>query len=336
MENYYFGVDISKRTLDIALVKDGSIISTAVIENTKIAIRDFFTPFVQQFQMAHQQGWVCMEHTGIYNAPMLEELFKLKLHICVEPALQIKQSMGITRGKSDIIDARRIALYAYKNREFLKIWKPQRVNLQMLKALLAHRNRLLKIKMQLTTPIQESIGFLDASISKSLKKTSQATLKALLEDLAKVEKQIDLVIQQDESIRIQFNRATSVTGIGKITALHMIIASGEFERIRSPKQFACHAGVAPFEKSSGSSIRGKSKVSKMADLSLKRLLHMAALSAIHCPGELMDYYQRKLALGKNKMSVLNAVRNKLITRVYACISQQRDYQKNYSNALLQP
>jgi transposase len=65
----------------------------------------------------------------------------------------------------------------------------------------------------------------------------------------------------------------------------------------------------------------------MADLSLKRLLHMAALSAIHCPGELMEYYQRKVGEGKNKMSVLNAVRNKLISRVYACVSQDRDYQK---------
>lgn len=334
MSNFYFGVDVSKRSLDIALVKDGTILSTFVVDNTKAAIGIFFNPFVQQFRLSGDQAWVCMEHTGIYNTPLLEELLKLKLHICVESALQIKQSMGIARGKSDVIDARRIALYAYKNREFLKIWRPQRAGLQLLKALLAQRDRLLKVKAQLNTPIQESIGFLDNSITKSLKKSAQATLNAVTNDLERIEKQIDLLVQQDNSISLQYKRATSVTGIGKITALHMIVASGEFERIRTPKQFACHAGVAPFEKTSGSSIRGRTKVSKIADLSLKRLLHMAALSAIHCPGEIMDYYQRQLGRGKNKMSVLNAVRNKLISRVYACVSQERDYQKNYIPSLV--
>lgn len=329
MANFYFGIDISKRSLDIALVKDGNIISTHVIENTQVAIHNFFKPYVQQFQLAGDQAWSCMEHTGIYNNHLLEGLLKFKLNICVEAALQIRQSLGITRGKSDAVDAKRIAMYAYKNREFLKIWEPQRANLQMLKALLAQRDRLLKVKVQLSTPIQEFTGFLNTHITKSLKETSKATLKAVHRDILKIEKLIDLVIQQDKQISIQFIRATSVTGIGKITALNMIIASGEFERIRTPKQFACHAGVAPFEKSSGSSVRGKTKVSKMANHSLKRLLHMAALSAIHCPGDLMDYYQRKVAQGKNKMCVLNAVRNKLISRVYACVSQERNYQKKY-------
>lgn len=333
MANFYFGIDVSKRSLDIALVKEGSIISTHLIENTRADIKDFLKPFVQQFQLAGDQAWICMEHTGIYNNHLLEELLRFKLNICVEPALQIKQSQGITRGKSDIMDAKRIALYAYRNREFLKIWQPQRANLQMLKALLAQRDRLLKVRVQLSTPIQEFTGFLTTPITKALKQTSQATLKAAEGDILKIEKAIDLVVQQDNQISLQFKRATSVTGIGKITALHMIIASGEFERIRTPKQFACHAGVAPFEKSSGSSVRGKTRVSKMANLSLKRLLHMAALSAIHCPGDLKDYYQRKVAQGKNKMSVINAVRNKLISRVYACVSQERDYQTNYQPAI---
>jgi transposase len=334
MANFYFGIDISKGSLDMALVKDGSIISTHVIENTRDAINEFFKPYVLQFQLAGDQAWICMEHTGIYNNHLLEELLKFKLNICVESALQIKQSQGITRGKSDAVDAKRIALYAYKNREFLKIWEPQRTNLQKLKALLAQRDRLVKVRTQLNTPVQEFAGFLNMAITKSLKETSQATIKAAQRDILKIEKLIDLIIQEDKQICLQFKRATSVTGIGKITALHMIIASGEFERIRTPKQFACHAGVAPFEKSSGSSVRGKTKVSKMANLSMKRLLHMAALSAIHCPGDLMDYYQRKVAQGKNKMSVLNAVRNKLISRVYACVSQERDYQKNYLPALV--
>lgn len=325
MVNLYFGVDISKASLDIALIRDGSIISVEKIENSIAAIQSFFKPIAQQLNSSGEQAWVCMEHTGIYNTHLLKCLLKLKFRICIESALQIKQSMGIQRGKSDVIDARRIALYAYKNREFLKSWKPQRPNLQLLKALLGQRDRLLKVKSQISTPIQEFAVFLESPLVRSLRESSKATINAVKRDIEKIDNMIDLLISQDSKIAAQFEYATSVTGIGKITAIQIIIASGEFTRITTPKQFACHAGVAPFEKTSGTSVRGRSKVSRMADLNLKRLLHMAALSAIQCKGDLREYYLRKVAEGKNKMSVLNAVRNKLISRVFACVTGERKY-----------
>ena len=103
--------------------------------------------------------------------------------------------------------------------------------------------------------------------------------------------------------------------------------------IPEAKKFACYVGVAPFEHTSGTSVRGKTKVSKMANMTLKKLLHMAAMSAIQCNEELKVFYQRKVAEGKNKMSVINAVRNKLISRVFACIKHRRRYQKDYQHAL---
>ena len=82
-----------------------------------------------------------------------------------------------------------------------------------------------------------------------------------------------------------------------------------FNAINDPKKLACHAGVAPFEHSSGSSVRGKTRVNHHARKSLKTLLHMAAMSALQVPGELQEYYQRKVAQGKNKILVINALRN---------------------------
>lgn len=333
MANYYFGIDVSKKTLDVALLKEGTIVSTHVIENNQTVIQNFFQTYSKQLQLAGDDVWVCMEHTGIYNYLLLDVLEKLKFKICVEPALQIIKSQGMTRGKSDVIDAKRIAQYGYKNREDLKIWRPQRLTLQKIKALLSQRNRLVKVKYQLETPIQECAGFLDSQIVKTLKSSTKATLKAIEKDLKKLEVQIDELVHLDKKLSIQYQRATSVTGIGPITALNMIISSGEFEQIKKPKQFACHAGVAPFEHTSGTSIKGRTRVSKMADLSLKKLLHMAALSAIQCEGEMKAYYSRKVNEGKNKMSVINAVRNKLINRVFVCINQDRDYRKNYNHAL---
>lgn len=333
MANYYFGIDVSKKTLDIALLKDGTILSTHVIENDRRIIQGFFQTYSKQFQLAGDDVWVCMEHTGIYNYMLLEVLGKLKFNICVEPALQIIKSQGMTRGKSDVIDARRIAQYGYKNRENLKIWKPQRPTLQKVKALLSQRSRLVKVKHQLETPIQECAGFLESRIAKTLTSSTRGTLKAIDKDLRKLEAQIDEVVSLDKKLSTQYQRATSVTGIGPITALHMIVASGEFEQIKKSKQFACHAGVAPFEHTSGTSIKGRTRVSKMANLSLKKLLHMAALSAIQCEGEMKSYYSRKVNEGKNRMSVINAVRNKLISRVFVCINKNRDYEKIYQHTL---
>jgi len=273
-----------------------------------------------------------MEDTGIYCVPILDYLNKNKIKACVEPALQIKQSQGMIRGKSDRIDARRIAQYAHKNRQELRFWKPQRSSVQKLKALLVLRERLVKTKVQLETPINEAQEYIEESIRKAIIKNCQRSVKALAGDIIKVEKEIKLLVQTDTLLRDQFELVESVPGIGKITALNMIVSTGEFQRISEAKKFACYAGVAPFEYSSGTSVRGKTRVSKMANMTLKKLLHMAALSAIQCNEELKIFYHRKVAEGKNKMSVINAVRNKLISRVFACIKHNCRYQKDYKNA----
>lgn len=72
----------------------------------------------------------------------------------------------------------------------------------------------------------------------------------------------------------------------------------------------------------------------MANQGVKKLLDLAAVTAVRHRGELCEYYERKLAEGKNKMSVINAVRNKLITRLFMCIKEERLYQKEYQSSLV--
>src|SRR5688572_2845861 len=105
------------------------------VENNTKAIKTYFEELKCKFQFSASQLIVCLEHTGIYSYPMLDYLVKNGIKACVEPALQIKQSQGMKRGKSDQIDARRIAQYAYKNRQDLRFWAPQRKSIQKLKAL---------------------------------------------------------------------------------------------------------------------------------------------------------------------------------------------------------
>ena len=103
---------------------------------TPKAIKAYFQGLKKKFRFSPHQLIVCLEHTGIYGLPCFALFNKNRIKVCVEPALQIKQSQGMTRGKSDKVDARRIAQYAYKNRHELRFWRPQRAYIQKLKALL--------------------------------------------------------------------------------------------------------------------------------------------------------------------------------------------------------
>lgn len=334
METLYFlGIDISKKNFQAALTMDGINMAETQVENKAQAIKDYFRGLKEKLHFSQDQLIVCLEHTGIYCLPLLDYLVKNKIKVCVEPALQIKQSQGMTRGKSDQVDAKRIAQYAYKNKQELRFWAPQRVQVQKLKALLVLRERLVKAKVQMEIPINEAQEYVEESIRKTIVKSCQHTLKAVTADIAKVEKEIQLLVEGDAQLSEQLKWVQSVPGVGKITALNVIISTGEFQRIDEAKKFACYAGVAPFEHTSGSSIRGKTRVSKMANMTLKKLLHLAAMSAIQCCEELKVFYHRKVAEGKNRMSVINAVRNKLISRIFACIKNKRLYQKNYQHAL---
>ena len=165
---------------------------------------------------------------------------------------------------------------------------------------------------------------------KMFKQGCKGSLQGIAKDIKAVEKQLEELIKADEKLNEQYTIATSLKGIGPVTACQMIVSSGEFTKIQTGKQLACYAGVVPFEHSSGSSVRGRARVCHWANKKLKSYLHLAAMGAIQGAGEFKAYYQRELAKGKAKMSVLNAVRNKLVVRVCACIRSNQLYDREYS------
>lgn len=274
-----------------------------------------------------------MEHTGIYNNPLLKALHEQSAPIWVERAAHIQESMGLTRGKTDQIDARRIALFAYKNRDEVRLWKPKRAVLAQLDRLTAQRARLVKVIKMLQTPLTDSEGFIDKADYKADQQVCRASLKALRTDLKTADKAITELAQQDPELKRLFERVSSVVGISQTTAAEIILATNEFQDITDPKKFACYAGVVPFERSSGQK-KGRPQVSNMANKKVKSLLHLGAMSAIQHCAQLKAYYQRKVKEGKNKMLVLNNVRNKLVLRVFACVREDRNYDKKYVPALV--
>lgn len=123
------------------------------------------------------------------------------------------------------------------------------------------------------------------------------------------------------------NILQSIEGIGPILAVSLIVITQGFTRFKNPRKLACYAGVVPFEYSSGRQVFTRRKISHRANKELKKKLHMAAMAAIRSRGDLQRYYERKTREGKPKMSVSNAVRNKLIHRMYAVIKRGTPYEK---------
>lgn len=326
---FFIGIDVSKGELDFAVMQGKTRLFHKEIENTPTAISRFIKELnnLKGFKLGNTV--FCMEHTGIYTAHLLTGLHKRHANICLEPATQIRNSLGNIRGKNDKIDAVRIAEYACKNSEYLSLWKPKRIVIQHLSHLAATRSRLIKAKTMLTISLREAGTFLTKEIIKQNCALCSKTVNAIDADLKKTEKALDELIASDEELKRLFSLVTSVSGIGKVTAAQVIITTNEFKDIKDPKKYACYSGVAPFTKESGL-FKGKAHVSHMANKKVKTLLHMSALVAIQHDADLKEFYQRKTDQEKkNKMSVINAVRNKLILRIFACVNQNKKYEKNY-------
>lgn len=328
---YFIGIDISKDTLDVAVFKDGKLLFHVKISNDVEGLKALFKRLKELSDFSAQQAVFCMEHTGIYGQHTLNFLHEKQANICLESAVHIKYSSGLQRGKNDKIDAIRIGQYAYEKRDKLKLWKPQREVVQQLGYLAGLRSRLIGAKNQLTVPINEAKPY-NKKPARQMEKLCNASVRALERDIEKTDKAIRAVIESDPELKRLFAIVTSVDGIGTVTAVQMIITTGEFTTITDPAKFACYSGVAPYSYTSGTTIKGKMHVSHRANKTMKTLLHLCAVSAVQCDSDMKLYYQRKLEENKHRMSVLNAVRNKLIWRVFACVRDNRLYQKKYDRA----
>ena len=330
---YFIGTDISKNELDIAVYKSKELLYHAKISNESKVIRKFLKELNKLEGFSLQEAIFCMEFTGIYNNHFVYELVKKKANVWLEPASKIKKSMGMVRGKNDKLDAIRIGKYAYKNSDEARLWKPRRNVISKLHHFTTLRRRLLTVKNMLSTPLKEMDLYVEKSVSSKCKNFSKRTLNSIEADIKKVEKEIDQLIAEDPGVARQVELITSINGVGKQTAIGAIVTTNEFKDIRDPKKYACYSGIAPFPNESGM-FKGKDKVSHLANKRMKTVLHMAALSAIQYNTDLRRYYERKLAEGKNKMSIINAVRNKLIHRIFACVQQNRKYENSYATTLV--
>tara|TARA_Y100000814_G_scaffold275309_1_gene234619 strand:+ start:264 stop:1271 length:1008 start_codon:yes stop_codon:yes gene_type:complete len=327
MKNYKMivGIDVSKLTLDAQLMfepKDGRNSHLKVSNNDK-GIKEIIKT-IKNLRIDIQDCLFCFENTGIYSMPLSYSLSKKDVDYWVVNALEINRSKGISRGKNDKNDAKEIAFYAFTHLHKLTLTKIPEREIAELKILFTEREKLIKaIKVMDTT--KEVQGFIPKEIIKNVMKLNAKTLLLLKKQLNEVEKQMNDIVIKNENILTQQNLITSIPGVGKQTALYLIITTKCFDRFENWRQLACYAGVAPFEFSSGSSVRGRTKVNHLADKKMKSLLNMCALSIKKYDKEIAEYYKKKVSEGKNPMLVMNNIRCKILSRVFATINRGTPY-----------
>jgi len=265
-----------------------------------------------------------MEHTGLYSYSFEQFLQKQSIGFTKVPALAITRSLGLIRGKTDKIDAARIALYGFEKQHALSITSPQSPQLLRLQILHSIRHQLVKQKAAMLCAMEE-YQHLGISKTDTIIKSQQAVINTIDKQVDTLNKEMDKLISEDDHLQKNYNLLISIKGVGKVVAIAMIIKTANFTRFKKPKKFACFCGIAPFEHTSGTSIRGKTRVSHLADKEMKALLHLSAQTAIKNDKELRTFYLRKTESGKSKMSTLNIVCNKIVSRMFAIIKRQTPF-----------
>ncbi len=327
---YFIGMDISKHSFDMAILSTSSpeeIFHSAFSNDTKgfEEMMSFIKVTISEFDC--NKALFCMEATGLYCNALLHFFQSQQANAWVENAIQIKRSLGIKRSKTDKVDSISIAKYAFKNSELVRLWRPSGVVLEKLKHLATLRERMVVTQKRLITPIEELREAGQEKMAEYLRKSIKRSITAIDADLKKIEEKIKECLKEDASLDHLFALITSVVGIGFVTAINLIIHTQGFNVMCDSRKLACYCGVAPFPYQSGISIKGRTKVSHMANKKLKTNLHLAALNAIRLDPDLKAYYNRKVSNGKSKMGVINAVRFKLLARVVSVVKNNRVYVK---------
>lgn len=317
------GADLSKRTIDLYLLPGKAHLK---ISNTTAGF-NAMSRWLKQGKVDTGSTLIVMEHTGLYSYRL--EMF---LHIHHLPftkvsSLAIKRSMGIVRGKSDKIDALRIARYGYEKRDALAPATMADQDLERLALLHTTRQRLVRHRSALLCGVKLYDGILKGT--DVIIKGQMALVAHFSKEIKNLEAQIRAVLEQNAGLGENEKLLQTIPGVGPVLSTATIVKTGNFTLFACPRKFCCFCGTAPFEHTSGTSIRKPSRVSHLADKGMKTLLDQAAKSAIQHDAILKQYYERRLQMGKSKMSTINIVRNKIIYRMFAVIKRQSPFVKDY-------
>ncbi len=329
----YFGVDVSKHWLDVACYdgvdidwKNGHI----RVDNNERGF-SLLGRWLEKLDVGKGSCMFCMEYTGLYCQEFRQWLESRQIVYGMvsprrmhrfEPDLG-EDERALDRIKTDEMDSFRIAIYCKEHSMKIRR-KPSRLpsaSYFKLKRLLAERRQYVRQSTLYKQQLHD-IGRYDTEGSRHRKEDE---LASLTEKALQTGKEMESIIREDADIKRNYDLICSITGIGLVIAAETIVLTENFTSITNPRRYACYVGIAPGRKESGVSIQGGAHVSRKGFTQAKADLSMAALQGIRHDKGLRTYWLRRKAEGKHSGVVLNAVKFKIVLRMFSVIRRQKPY-----------
>ena len=328
MRNFFIGIDISKKTIECAYTSPEGIVITRTYQNNEDGFKEMIKD-IKVIRSKKSEMWFVMENTGDYTIALALFLEGKKYRYSIVPAMRIKETVVTQRGKTDKVDAIRIAEYARRFSDRLVPTKLADSKIFLLRKLMTERRQMVRTRASFVSMESNDHRGVESSILQRRKKLI-ADLDELIEE---IEKQMAEVIASDEQLNRNFHLLDSIKGIGLVNAVNIIVYTENFTLFNNARQYAAFCNIAPYEHSSGTSVRKGVHTSHKGHKQLKADLLMGAKSAIVYNKELKQYYERKLEEGKKKRIIFNNVAFKLITYMFAVVKRESKfvYFNNYSS-----
>ena len=322
------GVDVSKKTLDVALYRgkvdwnDGHI----KVDNNGSGYREL-KKWLRLKNAEKGRLRICMEATGLYTHDFrcwLETegityyvVDPKRMHDFAPP-LSIR---GIRQTKTDKADAFRIAIYCSLFHDSMEPSRLPSAAYFKLKRLLAERRQYVKQSVLYKQQLSD-ISIYDTVSSRMRKEKEVGNLQ---DNIKQTDKEIKSVIDTDPAIKRNYDLLTSIIGVGIVVAVTTIVLTENFTTFSNPRKYASYIAIAPFPHESGTSVRGATRVSKQGFRQAKADLSISVLNAITHDAELREYWLRKKAEGKHTGVILNAIKFKIVLRMFAVVKRGKPY-----------
>lgn len=320
MDKFTIGIDISKQKFDAAYKKvDGRWVSR-VFENNHKGFNELRGWIPQDFS---GQIHVVMEATGRYGEDLAYFCHGAGFDVSIINPAQIKHygRSLLRRTKTDKADARLIAEFAdrHPDRQTLPLWQPLSQAAQALKEQVRCLNSLKKDATQISNRLEAAKDPKVRNIYKQNLRQIQTQLKAL-------EAAIREIIKQDQGVKENFKLLTSIPGIGEVTAIILLAELPDLSPFKCAKQLAAYAGLNPSIRTSGTSVRGRERMSKMGHALLRKALFLPALSIMVRQTPLRPFIDRLREKGKKGKVIVGAVMHKLLHIIFGVMKRQVAFQ----------
>lgn len=313
-----FGIDISKDVFDCY----GSLQGHLQFKNDEQGFKKFQ-------KILFKNSLVVMEATGYYHYRFAQYLYKNGVVVSVVNPLSIKRfiQMKLAKVKTDKSDSKAICEYGLSQDVPLynALTDIQSECLQLFRWM----DSLLKKRTATKNKIhgEQVLGIPSIFVYRSL----QRTLKHLDKELKGIDEKLLSLVRQDQEQQLTLLK--SIPGIGLKTALFLIVVTDGFRKFENASQLCSYVGITPTIRESGSSVRGRARISKVGNRKLRNLLFLCAFSAYKHNKSCREIFERITSKGKSKKLALIAVSNKLLRQAFAIAKSGIPYDETHVSFL---